>query len=665
MSSSKLCDSGKIFAKIRPRDVANPIFERYLSHFRLDNTCLERTLKKWDWDLELLSELKKHDPSLQNLALSSIDVFVKSCKRQLQRLRADFQESSDSMINSDGIWVSKRSHSKQTLTDVEEAILCGFIFTRYRRCQKVGKMDIRNLAKNLFPDRNFSLKFAKGFLTRYKSVFSERKKRSMSESRSAPLTKCQAKLFVESFENLLKDFKDLGSPLIPELFCTVDETLLRATSDGKIEAQIIPKGQKSGTKGEDASTIGSMTVFTTANGVVPYVYFCMKKSESQGSYYVPKLRKLIQTRSGLHPDLLGEGHGFSETGLINEEIFRAILENFSKVMKAQFKDLLQTHPLVLYADNLRCHCTVDVLERAECLNIHLNMFSPNSSHFLAPLDNLTFAMFKTSLRNSYSLLDGALSVTNLRHRAPLCSVISEAFMKSFCPSTIRQTYQNVGLWPFRPDIIYSNAAKNTIECSVKKLVKHHSSPLKELVSEMTIRVHEKALHNINQHVDTIEKVLVPKKQQRKNTATSIFEKTGGRFEKQLEYEKQRREEKLDKRKEQEEKKKEREERKRKKDEEASVKREEKRRKVEKTKEGNEKTKRKEDKEKEKEEEKMKTSCHFEGCLYTYSHGGHRSGSWYVCLCGFFFLCYSHQKTPKGKEILNKHCMECFGRGKQK
>ena len=99
----------------------------------------------------------------------------------------------------------------------------------------------------------------------------------MSADRSSETTYRQAKKFTANFQELLDEQKELGRPVIPELLCTVDETLLRATDDGKIEIEIIPKGESAGTLAANPSTVGSMTVFTNADGDVPYLYFCMKK----------------------------------------------------------------------------------------------------------------------------------------------------------------------------------------------------------------------------------------------------------------------------------------------------------------------------------------------------------------------------------------------------
>ena len=153
--------------------------------------------------------------------------------------------------------------------------------------------------------------------------------------------------------------------------------------------------------------------------------------------------------------------------------------------------LLEFHPLLLFTDNLRCHCTLGVLELAEKLKIHLNMFSPNSSHFLAPLDNKMFAMFKSELERNYDEMLEASSLIGKKHKAPLCSVISDSFSSSFAPSIVRESYANVGVWPFRSDIIMENARKKTNHKDLKKV--KSSNAVKTQVVKATITLHEQAI----------------------------------------------------------------------------------------------------------------------------------------------------------------------------
>jgi len=191
---------------------------------------------------------------------------------------------------------------------------------------------------------------------------------------------------------------------------------------------------------------------------------------------------------GKKAHLLAYNHGYSESALISEVIFKKTLHNFANVMKDHFETLLGSHPLLLFTDNLRCHCTKGVLELAEQLHVHLNMFSPNSSHFLAPLDNKMFAVFKSKLEMGYDEMLEASSLTGTKHKAPLCAVIRDAFFVAFAPPVVRESYANVGVWPFRPDIVMENARKKTIHKTLKKVKAAES--LSTQIVKATVVYHE-------------------------------------------------------------------------------------------------------------------------------------------------------------------------------
>ncbi len=58
------------------------------------------------------------------------------------------------------------------------------------------------------------------------------------------------------------------------------------------------------------------------------------------------------TNQGKSAHLLDYYHGYSESGIISEDIFKKTLHNFSKVMKTPFESLLNSSPLLLFTHNL-------------------------------------------------------------------------------------------------------------------------------------------------------------------------------------------------------------------------------------------------------------------------------------------------------------------------
>ena len=131
---------------------------------------------------------------------------------------------------------------------------------------------------------------------------------------------------------------------------------------------------------------------------------------------------------------------------------------------------------------------------------------------------------------------------------------------------------------------------------------------------------------------------------KKNTAASLFEKTGGQHHLLLDHERVEKEKKDEIAKEQEERKNEKEERKRKHEEEDESKEERKRQR------------------KEKQEEKMRclkeSKCQFEGCRFMYKEGNVRAPNWFTCLCKKFYVCPSHKLHDFFEQKKKEHLENC-------
>ena len=104
MSLSKHFDYEKVFAKNPPGHVANEVFQKYLQQHHENNSCLERFLANWKWDKEVLFQIQKFCPSIRSLTSPHLpSSFLKSCKRQLFRLRKKFEDNPEAMVSIDGL----------------------------------------------------------------------------------------------------------------------------------------------------------------------------------------------------------------------------------------------------------------------------------------------------------------------------------------------------------------------------------------------------------------------------------------------------------------------------------------------------------------------------------------------------------------------------------
>ena len=117
-----------------------------------------------------------------------------------------------------------------------------------------------------------------------------------------------------------------------------------------------------------------------------------------------------------------------------------------------------------------------------------------------------FAVFKSKLEMGYDEMLEASSLTGTKHKAPLCAVIRDAFFVAFAPPVVCESYANVGVWPFRPDIVMENARKKTIHKTLKKVKAAES--LKTQVVKATVVYHELAVKKLQKSASAFENIPV-------------------------------------------------------------------------------------------------------------------------------------------------------------
>ena len=255
----------------------------------LANRCFERLRYLPQDDINYCGEIK------EEMKAMSLDVdpqkekqLVKSAGVQLYRRLKQHQESlscSGSVKKSTGM----KKHQNQILTDVEEAILCGILISQRQLGMKITLRHVKQEAALAY-SRPFGKSRAKRFLERNSNIFNLSHKKSMSEGRSSDVTFDQCELFCSAFEELQQTLAAKNIPIHPDTLCNMDETLLRITSNGHLNLELVPRGERTGTRSSSkCSPVGSMLVFMSASGAVPFVFFCMKKEAKQKKYLVPKL----------------------------------------------------------------------------------------------------------------------------------------------------------------------------------------------------------------------------------------------------------------------------------------------------------------------------------------------------------------------------------------
>jgi hypothetical protein len=640
---SKTCKpSSSMGGNQLPRDIATAAFTRILQSLSNPLDVANMDINYRGKIREEMMQMKMESPH------NEVKKFVNSAAIQLARLQRNFL-ANPSDITAEGHWIGRKQHCNQILSTFEETLICGILTSQRHFGVKITKETVQETARAAYPEKHasFGKDWIKGFLKRNDDIFVLCPKKSMKASRSNEITYDQTLMFCDVFQEMIDFHAMQGTPIHPDTLCNMDETLLRIVRNGKLEIELVPREELTGTAStNDPSVVGSMLVFVTASGVVPYVYFCMKKVGKAKKYPVPNLMMHRSSRIANATSIMTVADSWSETGYMSEDHIIDAISGFSAVMHRHWGQAM--HPFILLADNLRQHRTLSTLKLSAQNKIILQMLTPNASHYLQPLDDKLFGIFKDQLETRCRRLCGAASALGFVVKEPLVSVIPEAFDNAFTPLHIRQAWCNVGIWPFQRHLIMERSMKYTHKTAEGKYTTNVTSPMKALAFEVARKVNEEARSEVLRSVDKVsyrtagikEKPLGPKT----NSATVLFAKTGGRHDLLLEHEQGEKDKRVQIEKEQEERKKEKEERKRKRVEEEERKVERKRQREEK---------------KEAEIRLLRDAeCQFEGCSAVYIDTLVRAPNWLSCQCEKFYLCPTHKVHGVAQQLQERHHEIC-------
>jgi len=144
---------------------------------------------------------------------------------------------------------------------------------------------------------------------------------------------------------------------------------------------------------------------------------------------------------------------------VTGEIWSQALDELAKIWAQKYPGVI----LTLLTDNLATHRDMEVVEEMWKNLIHMFYLPPNTSHFLQPLDDLPFAIYKTELRNlADKLIRSFASLGKSKVDSVfLATLVSgEAEKIAFAPDKVRAGFKNTGVWPWNPELILNNVLVN-------------------------------------------------------------------------------------------------------------------------------------------------------------------------------------------------------------
>ena len=119
---------------------------------------------------------------------------------------------------------------------------------------------------------------------------------------------------------------------------------------------------------------------------------------------------------------------------------------------------------LLLCDNLEAHRDAEGLRHATSHGAHVFFLPPNTSHFLQPLDDKVFAIYKTCLRKFGNKLNMKFGKMRQKLAGHASSVITAATPMAehiaFSDKHIQEAFKNTGIYPWNPELILTQARKN-------------------------------------------------------------------------------------------------------------------------------------------------------------------------------------------------------------
>lgn len=286
--------------------------------------------------------------------------------------------------------------------------------------------------------------FAK-FMQRHSTRLTQRTIKGLKSERLGDDVEAQVKDFVQWFPDWMAS-KGLSTKGLVQ----ADETRIKIDNSQHKAKTIEVKGKRKyggveATKGKAASMI---PFFSTDGALIMLVYVIPSDSSGVSSFF---LREISRSSHDSVPTY----YMFTDTGLVDEDAWLAILKTFKKEWDLRNPGL---EP-VLLLDKLAVHMTDASLLYCLENHIHTAFFPANATHFLQPADDKLFANFKRALQRA--LQQYLVSIRhNSRDLGAALLGLAQDLVGMMTKPVILASWRDTGIHPWNAELILENAKKN-------------------------------------------------------------------------------------------------------------------------------------------------------------------------------------------------------------
>jgi hypothetical protein len=224
----------------------------------------------------------------------------------------------------------------------------------------------------------------------------------------------------------------------------VDETRVSISEAKKGGAKLVAKGfAKSGTLGKRENQHCSVVPFVSAAGEVISVFYVLASKLGQPTLSVPRRESRRSKQRWC------EYYVVTLNGYTNDEVFPNLVAQF----EVDFHKLYPGTPALIYADRLSSHIIPELLATTSAKQLTFMLFPAGTSHFLQPLDDMVFALFKTKLRQYRDELLVSDPFDRSIVEDSLLKAMMLAVQEALKPGPIKAAFLNTGIYPWNPEKI--------------------------------------------------------------------------------------------------------------------------------------------------------------------------------------------------------------------
>ena len=340
-------------------------------------------------------------------------------------------------------------HGNSVLTSDQEAVIVAVLQAQSIANKSLTAKNLRDLIYDM-TGRVVSRNWPFRFQLRHKKDLTSKTCKQLTSNRSKGAYIDDVRSFIAEYEQFTQFHAFKKSAIF-----NIDETLLSNKGDKLVEKRF-ESTQRLRAESEYVRTrcCGSLVALVCADGSCLMLVYCIradidKKGAVTANYALNLTR--VTRRSGYERFFI-----FTKSGRIDTLCFKLILDKFFRIWDSMHPGL----DVLIFSDQLGAHRDPDLIRTNVKRKVWLFSLPRNCSHWIQPLDDVVFALFKKFLKTAMDEIQTDAAHVGLPASNALMYASYSIEKKCFTKQVIIQSFLNCGLVPWNSRKIIELANKN-------------------------------------------------------------------------------------------------------------------------------------------------------------------------------------------------------------